>query len=201
MDVDDRVRDALPVNQPYDGLVAQAYDCWLPPDGDYDDVDLYRGAIERGDGPGARARLRQRAAAPALRRTPASTSTGVDSSADMLAICRGARRRGRARRSRCTTPTGSTFDLPRRYATIYNPAGLVHADRRRRRARTTRSRRGCGTSRPAGSCWSRWASRAPTSTRSGSGACAAARRARPTASRSWCTRRCAATSTRRCSTS
>ena len=32
MDVDDRVRDALPVNAPYDGPVAQAYDCWLPPD-------------------------------------------------------------------------------------------------------------------------------------------------------------------------
>ena len=38
MDIDDRVRDALPVNEPYDELVAQAYDCWLPHDADYADA-------------------------------------------------------------------------------------------------------------------------------------------------------------------
>jgi SAM-dependent methyltransferase len=51
MDVDDRVRDALPVNAPDDAPVAQAYDRWLPPDGAYDDRALHRTAIERGNGP------------------------------------------------------------------------------------------------------------------------------------------------------
>ena len=51
MDLEDRVRDALPVNEPYDDLVAQAYDTWLPHDAEYGDADYYRSAIERGGGP------------------------------------------------------------------------------------------------------------------------------------------------------
>jgi hypothetical protein len=47
----DRVRDTLPVNPPYEGLVAEAYDCWLPPDRDYSDRTVFREAIERGGGP------------------------------------------------------------------------------------------------------------------------------------------------------
>src|SRR5262249_58125018 len=51
MDYGSRIRDDLPVNLPYDGLVAEAYDCWLPPSRDYQDRDFYREAIARGAGP------------------------------------------------------------------------------------------------------------------------------------------------------
>ena len=121
MDLDDRVRDSLPVNQPYDGLVAQAYDCWLPYDADYGDLDTYRGAIERGAGPAlelgcgnGRLLLRYRRAGLDVE--------GVDSAADMLAICRA---HADAAGLTVTLHCGdwAAIDLPRRYATIYNPAG------------------------------------------------------------------------------
>jgi len=117
----ERVRDALPVNQPYDGLVAEAYDCWLPPDRDYDDRALYREAIERGDGPAlelgcgnGRLLLDYRAAGLDVE--------GVDSSYDMLEICRG---HARAAGLDVTLHLAdwTTVALPRRYATVYNPAG------------------------------------------------------------------------------
>ena len=50
MGLDKLVIDTLPVNQPYDGLVAQAYDVWLPHDADDPDVDVYRRLIERNPG-------------------------------------------------------------------------------------------------------------------------------------------------------
>src|SRR6478752_10117478 len=86
MDLDERVRDALPVNQPYDGLVAEAYDVWLPPDGRYDDRDFYRDLIRKGDGPAlelgcGNGRLLVGYLADGL------DVEGVDSSADMLDIC------------------------------------------------------------------------------------------------------------------
>jgi SAM-dependent methyltransferase len=117
----ERVRDALPVNQPYDGLVAEAYDCWLPPDRDYDDRALYRESIERGDGPAlelgcgnGRLLLTYRAAGLDVE--------GVDSSYDMLEICR---RHARAAGLDVTLHLAdwTTLALPRRYATVYNPAG------------------------------------------------------------------------------
>src|SRR5437660_6045471 len=50
MDFDDLVRDALPVNAPYAGDGAEAYDVWLPPSGNYYDRAVYRRAIESGSG-------------------------------------------------------------------------------------------------------------------------------------------------------
>jgi SAM-dependent methyltransferase len=138
MDVDDRVRDTLPVNEPYDALVAQAYDCWLPPDGAYDDRDLYRTAIERGGG----AALELGCGNGRLLldyRTAGLDVEGIDSSADMLAICRAhADRAGIDLTLHQADWTG--FDLPRRYSTIYNPAGsfsLIDGDEHARRALTT----------------------------------------------------------------
>ena len=51
MGLDDLVHDAIPVNQPYAGLGAEAYDVWMPPSGDDPDVEVYRRSIERGAGP------------------------------------------------------------------------------------------------------------------------------------------------------
>jgi hypothetical protein len=51
MGLDKFVIDTLPVNQPYDGLVAEAYDVSLPHDADDPDVDTYRRLIERRPGP------------------------------------------------------------------------------------------------------------------------------------------------------
>lgn len=138
MDLEDRVRDSLPANLPYDGLVAQAYDCWLPPDAEYADRDMYRAAIERGGGPAlelgcgnGRLLLRYRAAGLDV--------DGIDSSADMLAICRAhAEAAGLELALHCTD--WAAFDLPRRYATIYNPAGsfmLIDDEPRAGRALTT----------------------------------------------------------------
>ncbi len=138
MDIDDRVRDALPVNLPYDGLVAEAYDCWLPHDGEYDDIDRWRGMIESGNGSALElgcgtGRLLLRFVASGL------DVEGVDSAADMLAIC------SRHAAAMAVTPTlhhddWVTMDLPRRYATVYNPSGsfmLIDDEVRARQALAT----------------------------------------------------------------
>jgi SAM-dependent methyltransferase len=138
MDVEDRVRDALPANLPYDGLVAEAYDCWLPPDTPYGDLDVYRGAIERGNGPALELGCGNGRLLLQLRGAGLDVE-GVDSSADMLAICR-------AHAETSGIPVTlhhvdwTTFDLARRYATIYNPAGsfmLIDDDHQARRALST----------------------------------------------------------------
>lgn len=117
MDVGDRVRDALPVNAHYDGLIAQAYDCWLPPDGDYDDRDMYREAIERGDGPALELGCGNGRLLLDYRNRGLDVD-GLDSSADMLAICR-----ADAAGVDVTLHHAdwTSLDLPRRYATIYTP--------------------------------------------------------------------------------
>jgi SAM-dependent methyltransferase len=121
MDLDDRVRDALPVNEPYDELVAQAYDCWLPYDADYADVAPYRSAVERGAGPALElgcgtGRLLLRYVAAGL------DVEGIDSSTNMLAIC-GQHAAAMGVSITLHHTDWTTFDLPRRYATIYNPSG------------------------------------------------------------------------------
>jgi SAM-dependent methyltransferase len=123
VDIDDRVRDALPVNAPYSGLVAEAYDVWLPPDRDYGDVEVYRRAIERAGGPAlelgcGNGRLLVRYVAAGL------DVEGVDSSADMLAVCAGhARDAGVA--ITLHQADWTALALARRYALIYNPAGSL----------------------------------------------------------------------------
>jgi SAM-dependent methyltransferase len=131
---DNRVRDELPVNRPYEGLVAEAYDCWLPPDRDYDDRAFFRDSIERNRGPAlelgcgnGRLLIGYRAAGLDVE--------GVDSSYDMLAVCRG---HAEAAGIDATLHLAdwTTLALPRRYATIYNPAGsfmlIVDVDHARR---------------------------------------------------------------------
>src|SRR5258708_11487265 len=121
MDLDDRVRDAVPVNEPYDDLVAQAYDTWLPHDAEYRDANYYRSAIERGAGPAlelgsGNGRLLLQYAASGLE------VEGIDSSADMLAIC--AHHAAEIGVSIVLHHADWTsFDFERRYATIYNPSG------------------------------------------------------------------------------
>ena len=97
---------------------------------------MYRGAIERGGGPAlelgcgnGRLLVRYRIAGLDVE--------GVDSSADMLAICRAhADAAGLSVTLHCADWT--TFDLPRRYATIYNPAGSFMLIARRRQAARAR---------------------------------------------------------------
>lgn len=82
-----RLLDTLPVNPPYVGLVADAYDLWIPPDASFPDdgamTEVVRRAeppsLELGSGTG---RLLLRLLAGGL------DIEGVDDSADMLAICR-----------------------------------------------------------------------------------------------------------------
>jgi SAM-dependent methyltransferase len=121
VDVGDRVRDALPSNLPYDGLVAQAYDVWLPPEGNYDDRDRYRRAIVDGNGPALELGCGNGRLLIGYRRDGLDVS-GVDVSADMLAICQ-------AHADAANLPVQLhladwlTLDLGRQFATLYNPAG------------------------------------------------------------------------------
>ncbi len=127
MDVDDLVRDAIPVNQPYSGLLAEAYDAWLPPDGRYTDRGHYRRAIERQGGNAlelgcgnGRLLLQYRAEGIDVE--------GVDASSDMLEICQ-AHADEQGLSVTLHHADWLTLDLGRRYATIYNPAGsfsLIH---------------------------------------------------------------------------
>lgn len=121
MGLDDLVVDTLPVNQPYDGLVAEAYDVWMPPDADDPDAPVYQRFIERNPGPALElgcgtGRLLVRFAAQGL------DVEGVDASADMLAIC------AEHARAAGVAPTlhhadWLALDPGREYATLYNPAG------------------------------------------------------------------------------
>jgi SAM-dependent methyltransferase len=119
--LDEFVIDTLPVNLPYDGLVADAYDVWLPHDADDPDVDTYRQFIDRNPGPALElgcgtGRLLVRYAVLGL------DVEGVDASADMLAICaRHARAAGVA--PALHHADWLALDLEREYATLYNPAG------------------------------------------------------------------------------
>lgn len=127
MDQDDRVRDSLPVNEPYDGLLAEAYDVWLPPDGRYYDREPFRDLIHRGDGPAlelgcGNGRLLLGYLNDGL------DVEGVDSSADMLEICR-LHAEAAGQRVTLHHADWTTLDLGRQYATVYNPAGsfaLIH---------------------------------------------------------------------------
>ncbi len=134
MDYGSRIRDDLPVNLPYDGVVAEAYDCWLPPGRDYQDREFYREAIKRGDGPALELGCGNGRLLVGYRAEGLDVE-GVDSSYDMLAICRG---HADAAGVDLTLHLAdwTTLALARRYATIYNPAGsfmLIHrADAARR---------------------------------------------------------------------
>ena len=194
MDLDELVRDSLPVNPPYDGLVAEAYDVWLPPDGRYDDRDLYRDLIREGDGPAlelgcGNGRLLRRV--PRRRAGRGGRRLVGRHARDLSPSCR-----ARADEpSRCTTPTGRRSQLGREYATLYNPAGSFSLLDDEHDARGGARVPGESHLSPGGrlvvSMWTPEprARRAGSSSR-GFGAYAGARRERPTASPSWSTRRC-----------
>jgi SAM-dependent methyltransferase len=121
MDSGSRIRDDLPVNLPYDGLVAEAYDCWLPPGRDYQDRAFYRDAIDRRDGPALELGCGNGRLLVGFRAAGLDVE-GVDSSYDMLAICR-AHADAAGIDLTLHLADWTTLALARRYATIYNPAG------------------------------------------------------------------------------
>ena len=193
MDQDDLVRDALPVNQPYDGLVAEAYDVWLPPDGSYDDRDLFRDLIRAGDGPAlelgcGNGRLLVGYLADGL------DVEGVDSAADMLAICRASRRARRADR-RDAPPRRLGHARPRpRVRHALQPGRFVRARSTTRTTRGARSPRGVRHALPRRAPRHLHGRRRAASRPAASAPVAVAGAAqrdprRRTASRSWSTRR------------
>ena len=116
-----RLLDRLPVNPPYEGVVADGYDVWLPVDGMLEEEAVYRtlldplaGTIlELGCGTGR----------PLLRWLSAGYEIeGIDASADMLAKLRA---HAAARGLSPTVHHGdiAPLDLGRRFAAIVCPAG------------------------------------------------------------------------------
>jgi SAM-dependent methyltransferase len=127
VDIADRVRD-IPTNESYSGLVAEAYDTWMPYDTPYDDAPLFQQAIVAGDGPALE--LACGTGRLLIRYLEAGLDVdGVDNAPDMLAICA---RNARTAGVEATLHTAdiTTLALERRYATIYNPAGsfMLHDD-------------------------------------------------------------------------
>jgi SAM-dependent methyltransferase len=120
VDIRDLVRDELGAPG-YDELVAQAYDTWLPPDGRYSDVALWRRFIEEGHGPALE--LGSGTGRLLLGYVDEGLDVeGVEKSEAMLEICH-AHARERGIDVVVHHVDWLTLDLPRRYATIYNPAG------------------------------------------------------------------------------
>jgi SAM-dependent methyltransferase len=127
MDVTALVRDSLPVNPPYEGVVAEAYDEWLPPSTAYPDHQPLHDLIVAGSGPAlelgcGNGRLLVGFAAAGLE------VEGLDGSADMLGRCR-AHLAGAGRTAALHLADWVEPDLDRTYATVYNPVSsfsLLH---------------------------------------------------------------------------
>lgn len=82
-----RLRDRLPVNEPYDGVVADAYDSWIPVDETWPDEGIYRQALA--DVAGTILEIGCGTGRPLLRWLADGLDVeGLDASADMLAILR-----------------------------------------------------------------------------------------------------------------
>jgi SAM-dependent methyltransferase len=82
-----RLRDRLPINEPYDGMVADAYDSWIPIDETWPDEVVYRQALV--DVPGPILELGCGTGRPLLRWLAEGLEVeGLDASGDMLAILR-----------------------------------------------------------------------------------------------------------------
>ena len=143
-----RLLDRLPVNPPYEGVMADGYDVWLPVDASVEEEAVYRtlldpltGTIlELGCGTGR----------PLLRWLEAGYEIeGIDASADMLAKLRA---HAAVRGLSPTVHHGdiAPLDLGRRFAAIVCPAGTfmllddiepVHATSQAIRAAQRRSAR------------------------------------------------------------
>lgn len=82
-----RLRDRLAVNAPYDGVVAEAYDTWLPIDEVWPEEVAYREVLALA--PGTVLELGCGTGRPLLRWLAEGMDVeGLDASADMLSICR-----------------------------------------------------------------------------------------------------------------
>jgi len=121
MDIDDLVRDALPTNGQYAGIVAEAYDVWLPPSGNYFDREVFRRAIEADSGTALELGCGNGRLLIAYRCAGLDVE-GVDSSQAMLDIC-AAHAREAGVDVTLHRHDWSALNLGRKYATIYNPAG------------------------------------------------------------------------------
>jgi SAM-dependent methyltransferase len=83
----DRTRDRLPVNEPYAGVIATAYDTWIPVDEAWPDEVVYRGALADVDG--TILELGCGTGRPLLRWLADGLDIeGLDGSEDMLAVLR-----------------------------------------------------------------------------------------------------------------
>lgn len=83
----DRLRDRLPVNEPYDGVVAAAYDTWLPVDEMWPEEVAYREVLALA--PGSILEIGCGTGRPLLRWLADGLDVeGLDASADMLDILR-----------------------------------------------------------------------------------------------------------------
>ncbi|HEX8803175.1 MAG TPA: class I SAM-dependent methyltransferase [Acidimicrobiales bacterium] len=131
----ERLRDALPVNPPYTGVVAAGYDAWIPVDTPLEDEVVHRRVAERAGGPVLE--LGCGTGRPLLRWLADGIEVeGVDASADMLAILR---RHAAERGLRPVVHQGemAPLSLGRTYAAIVCPSGtftLVDDDDRARDA-------------------------------------------------------------------
>jgi SAM-dependent methyltransferase len=116
-----RLRDRLPVNPPYEGVVAEAYDAWIPVDEELSDEGIYTTLIGEVGGPVLE--LGCGTGRPLLRWLAAGHEVeGIDSSADMLAILR---RHAAERGLRPVLHHGdlAPLSIGRFYAAIVCPAG------------------------------------------------------------------------------
>jgi SAM-dependent methyltransferase len=127
----ERLRDQLPVNAPYEGIVAEGYDAWISVDDVFPDDVAHESLIARTGG--RVLELGCGTGRPMLRWLAAGHDVeGVDASADMLAILR---RHAAARALEPVLHHGdiAPLELGRTYDVIVCPAGtftlLVGEDR------------------------------------------------------------------------
>lgn len=127
----DRLRDRLPVNPPYEGLVAIAYDSWIGVDDVFPDDHVYEAILAEVTGPVLE--LGCGTGRPLLRWLAAGHDVeGVDGSADMLSILRA---HAEQRQVDPVVHHGdiAPLDLGRSYTAIVCPAGtftlIVDEDR------------------------------------------------------------------------
>ena len=130
-----RFVDRLPIGAPYDGVVALAYDAWLPPGVGFPDDSLHASVVRAADGPALELGVGNgRFLIPVVQ--AGLSLEGIDRSADMLDRCR---RHAAERDLDVVLHHGdmAPLDLGRRFAALVCPAGsftLVADEQRAREA-------------------------------------------------------------------